>query len=126
MSIANFFQQFIVFSYCNGIWVNRNSLTAFLEKSKSDLSIAESFQAILDSDVEETARKCPKCNNRFLIACYVEDTELDFCTYCKGLFFDEGELESVFNIKNEPSDIAQCGTIENVYWSIIRGLGIGK
>ena len=111
---------------CSGIWVNRASFAGLLQKTESDLSIAESFEAMLDTDAEESMRHCPACNNRRLLACYIEDTELDFCTRCKGLFFDEGELESVFGIEDEIREADQCNPKDSVLWAIIRGLGFDK
>ena len=53
------------------------------------------LDSILDLDYRESRRQCPRCAPRPLKVVVIEDTELDFCSRCKGLFFDPGELDHV-------------------------------
>lgn len=39
---------------------------------------------------------CPHCKTEVLIALEYDRVELDYCTECKGLWFDAGELELLF------------------------------
>ena len=37
--------------------------------------------------------KCPHCIDEELIAIETEQVEVDYCTECKGIWLDSGELE---------------------------------
>jgi len=81
---------------CSGTWICGQSLHRLLAASEDADSIAETLDSIHDLDFHESRRKCPRCSGRHLKAVVVESTELDFCSSCKGLFFDPGELDRVF------------------------------
>jgi Zn-finger nucleic acid-binding protein len=69
-------------------------------------------------DFRASRRKCPSCSGRHLKAVVVENTELDFCASCKGLFFDPGELERVF-----PGILGQAKAANNArnFWHSLLG-----
>jgi Zn-finger nucleic acid-binding protein len=81
---------------CSGTWIRGRVLHEMLEKDDDSSGIAETLDSIQDLEYEPSRRFCPKCDGRRLKAVIIEDTELDFCASCKGLFFDPGELEQVF------------------------------
>ena len=81
---------------CGGTWIRGNALHAMLARSSAPAGIEETLDSILDLEFRESRRRCPSCNGRHLKAVIIEDTELDFCAKCKGLFFDPGELQRVF------------------------------
>ena len=37
--------------------------------------------------------KCPHCETEILIALEFDEVEVDYCTQCKGVWLDSGELE---------------------------------
>jgi hypothetical protein len=39
--------------------------------------------------------KCPKCGHD-LVECDLEGVNVDQCGFCEGVFFDAGELDSLF------------------------------
>jgi Zn-finger nucleic acid-binding protein len=81
---------------CSGTWIHGQSLHRLLAASEDADSITETLDSIHHLDFRASRRKCPSCRGRHLKAVVVENTELDFCANCKGLFFDPGELERVF------------------------------
>jgi Zn-finger nucleic acid-binding protein len=66
-----------------------------LEKSNDSEGIEQILDSILNLDYRESRRQCPVCAGRYLKVVFIEATELDFCSSCKGIFFDPGELERV-------------------------------
>lgn len=44
--------------------------------------------------------KCPKCGHD-LAEEDLEGVKVDRCTFCEGVFFDAGELESIFTKRDE-------------------------
>ena len=81
---------------CGGTWIQGRALHAMLARSNDPAGIEETLDSILDLEFRQSRRRCPSCSGRYLKAVMVEDTELDFCANCKGLFFDPGELQRVF------------------------------
>ena len=45
--------------------------------------------------------KCPKCRTETLRALVVDDTEVDRCRTCDGIWFDPGELGSLLDSNEE-------------------------
>jgi len=80
---------------CSGTWISGRSLHAMLAKSNDSASIEQILNSILDLDYRQSRRQCPACAGRYLKVVVIEATELDFCSSCKGVFFDPGELERV-------------------------------
>jgi Zn-finger nucleic acid-binding protein len=81
---------------CSGTWIRGRILHEMLERDEDSTVIAETLDSIQELEYEPSRRRCPKCVGRQLKAVIIEDTELDFCPSCKGLFFDPGEIERVF------------------------------
>ena len=82
--------------HCSGTWISGASLTAFFARYEGADDIVEAFDGILDLEFRASRRKCPSCSGKHLKAVVIDDTELDYCVSCKGLFFDKGELETLF------------------------------
>ena len=80
---------------CGGTWIGGRSLHGMLASNNDSSSIEQVLDSILDLDFRESKRQCPRCRPRHLKVVVIEDTELDFCSRCKGLFFDPGELDRV-------------------------------
>lgn len=45
--------------------------------------------------------KCPKCRTASLRSLVVDDTEVDRCSTCDGIWFDPGELGSLLDSNEE-------------------------
>ena len=81
---------------CNGTWIGGAALARLFERDQDAPHIEEALEAILGVDYRSSRRHCPQCRGRFLKAVLIDDVELDYCIACKGLYFDQGELEQVF------------------------------
>lgn len=55
---------------------------------------AKQGQAALDKLRAEHWLKCPKCGHDMQVATF-EDIEVENCTFCKGVFFDRDEIETL-------------------------------
>ena len=80
---------------CSGSWITGRSLHEMLSRNSDSAGVERVFKSILDLDYRESRRKCPSCAQRNLKIVVIDHTELDFCSSCKGVFFDPGEIESV-------------------------------
>ena len=81
---------------CGGTWISGQALHSLIAKTGDPTGIERTLDQILTLDYRASQRRCPKCYHRYLKVVVIEDTELDFCASCKGLFFDPGELDRVF------------------------------
>lgn len=85
---------------CQGIWFDADELRRTKDKSDPDLKWMD-FEIWKHEDrfqVSEKARKCPKCSV-VLAAVTYDDTgvEVDFCSDCRGVWLDAGELENIID-----------------------------
>ena len=80
---------------CSGTWITGRSLHEMLARSSDSAGMERIFRKILDLNYRESRRQCPTCAGRNLKVVVIDHTELDFCSSCKGVFFDPGEIESV-------------------------------
>ena len=106
---------------CNGNWIGGAALAALFARDHSAPRIEEALEAILDLEFHDGRRHCPRCRNKYMKAMMVDGIELDYCVACKGLYFDQGELEQVF-----PSTFravrAKTGSKDNrlrQFWAVI-------
>ena len=81
---------------CGGTWIRGQALHSLIAKTGDPTGIERTLDQILTLDYRTSQRRCPSCRHRFLKVVVIENTELDFCGSCKGLFFDPGELARVF------------------------------
>ena len=81
---------------CNGAWISDTSLHKLFAREEDTPHIEEALETILSLDFRDGKLPCPTCRGRRLQTLEVEGVELDYCSGCKGLFFDPGELERVF------------------------------
>jgi Zn-finger nucleic acid-binding protein len=106
---------------CNGIWIGGAALARLLERDRDAPHIEEALEAILGVDYRSSRRQCPACRGRHLKAVLVDDVELDYCVACKGLYFDQGELEQVLpGTFGEPGSTARSprGSTSR-FWAVI-------
>lgn len=86
----------IACSACAGTWIDAGSLHRLFTGEKDAVDLVHALEAIFELDFSESRRNCPRCAGRRLKAVEIENTELDYCLACKGLFFDKGELRRVY------------------------------
>ena len=65
----------------------------------------KALQAKLDAEELERLReahwlKCPKCGHDMEVT-QLEGIEIDRCTFCEGVYFDRGELETIL-LREQP------------------------
>lgn len=114
---------------CAGTWISGDSLHKLFAIEQNAQDLEQKFEALFDLDFAEGKRQCPHCVNCKLKAVNIEGTEIDFCPQCKGLFFDEGELEKVYSTDNAISvkNIAKIHiSASEAIWSALTGLFGGK
>ena len=106
---------------CSGIWIGGAALARLFERDRDAPHIEEALEAILGVDYRSSRRQCPACRGRHLKAVLVDDVELDYCVACKGLYFDQGELEQVLpGTFGEPGSTARSprGSTSR-FWAVI-------
>ena len=54
---------------------------------------------------------CPACKNSMVIL-ELNQVEIDFCTACKGIWFDNGELELMFS-EDDQKEIAKSFSVKD-------------
>lgn len=116
-------------SQCNGTWIGGFALARLFERDRDAPHIEEALEAMLDVNYRDSRRQCPACRSRYLKAVLIDDVELDYCVACKGLYFDQGELEQVF-----PGAFGKPGTASesspgsaSQFWAVIsKFLGGGN
>jgi Zn-finger nucleic acid-binding protein len=106
---------------CNGNWIGAAALATLFARDRDAPRIEEALEAIFDLDFHDSRRLCPGCRGRRLKAIMVDGIELDYCTACKGLYFDQGELEQVFPStlgKAAARDDSATDTLRQ-FWAVI-------
>ncbi len=105
---------------CNGNWIGGAALARLFERDQDAPHIEEAMEAILGVDYRSSRRPCPACRGRHLKALLIDDVELDYCVACKGLYFDQGELEQVFPGVGMPGTAAASRpAASNQFWAVI-------
>ena len=90
---------------CNGIWLDGGELDA-LETGRRRPPEALSADERLET-LEERSRDvavfglCPRCQ-RQLVATALRGVEVDQCSACGGIYFDQGELPAVLRSRTGP------------------------
>lgn len=79
---------------CRGVWVPYRSL-AHLAKMEP---VGQSLNNILGLGMSapKAARECPSCHAEPLRRVDIKEVAVDLCTACRGIFFDEEEIEKTF------------------------------
>jgi len=84
-------------SKCSGVLLTENFLSTLILKSEFSV---ESLMSSFESNVSGSSScNCPVCNRQMKSTKY-EETELDYCNYCKSVWFDFNELASTFTSHN--------------------------
>ena len=86
-------------------WFRENE-KVLLENARIAREKRERERAALEAEADRDARqqqhfmKCPKCGHD-LVEEDLEGVSIDRCSFCEGVFFDAGELESLFARRDE-------------------------
>lgn len=91
-------------SGCQGIWLDADELRQIKDGTNKDLNWVD-FDLWKHSDrfrVNSNRMKCPTCTTA-LVAIDYDDTgvEVDFCTQCRGVWLDGGELDKIISRLSE-------------------------
>ena len=81
--------------HCHGVWLDAGELELLLESSAKKDELLASFKEQKDGKRD---RKCPICT-KAMNKIFVRDEEvtLDRCPKHHGIWFDQGELQTVLN-----------------------------
>jgi hypothetical protein len=90
---------------CGGIWLDSGELE-MMEKGAGHEKAVLMHQARKEllHDAERLVNLvgfCPKCETTKLHQVKKRGVELDVCSHCGGMYFDEGELEQMIEGKQE-------------------------
>ncbi len=81
---------------CAGIWVSGESSHQIILREPDAPAVERALESMFNLEFDESMRRCPSCVDKRLKTVFIENTELDFCVSCKGLYFDRGELDRVY------------------------------
>lgn len=77
---------------CGGRWVDGDVLHQHCSSLLSD-GKDKTYQYFMQLRVNITDINCPSCEQQKLSLVVVNNTEMEFCTNCHGVYFDPGEME---------------------------------
>ena len=90
---------------CNGVWLDEGELQALedgmqkaedvIRKEKRTEVLAERRRGV------EVVGQCPKCQSDGVKERRMDDVLVDYCTNCRGLFFDHGELQRILENRKQ-------------------------
>lgn len=84
---------------CGGLWIDVDAMSTAAGKPMSLWSVVE---AELKHDARDTDMPCPSCSDRTLQATDFQGAELDWCSACRGVFLDPGEMKAVAKSHHRP------------------------
>jgi Zn-finger nucleic acid-binding protein len=93
---------------CGGLWLDAGELEALERKEVKERGelIRQARQELVEEaqQILKVRGLCPKCQVERLKLIVKRGVQLDYCPRCKGLYFDDGELERVMKAaKDEPA-----------------------
>ncbi|MDH4035017.1 MAG: zf-TFIIB domain-containing protein [candidate division Zixibacteria bacterium] len=99
---------------CSGTWLE-------LAEIKSQLDKSTQLWAVLEKGGVATGLPCPTCRYQHLSRAKYGNSEIDWCSACKGMFFDPGELEQIDHLYNEvtrPTRREPSGPVLIWWWTV--------
>lgn len=107
--------------YCCGIWVPERSMAVLLKREGESISPQHLILSV--NIVRDSTRQCAVCPNQKLKVLKSHGVELDICTKCYGLFFDQDEINQFFPNSHDPqlssSGMGKYVAGEGLFWLII-------
>jgi Zn-finger nucleic acid-binding protein len=87
---------------CNAIWLDRGELES-IDRRREGADPGHARQARAEAAQErdrpiEVHGLCPRCQARLELS-FMGAVELDRCGRCGGIFFDEGELQTILRLR---------------------------
>jgi Zn-finger nucleic acid-binding protein len=109
---------------CGGLWLDAGELEAMERKEAQERGelIRQARQELTEESrqVLKVVDLCPKCQVVKLKQIVKRGVQLDYCPNCKGLFFDDRELERVLAAAK---DETSAGFLKSVLALFRRGGG---
>ncbi len=84
---------------CDGVWLDHGELD-MLKKGEKKINSELLKDLYQEVEIESQASRsktglCPKCDSNNFALKLVHGVEIDYCSDCKGAFFDWGEIEEI-------------------------------
>jgi len=81
--------------FCGGVWFDGGEIVELIKKGKVPKRILKPI-ALTDETrvVREGERNCPRCGRKLEVVNH-RGVKVDYCTVCRGMWFDRGELMEV-------------------------------
>lgn len=83
---------------CDGIWIDTRLIEHRVVDSTSRQSLGETIDRIVKRGRSVSAVECPRCELPLHVRVHKE-LEVDWCTTCRGIYLDAGELEKVQRLR---------------------------
>lgn len=58
---------------------------------------------------------CPVCKDEVMIILELDEIEVDYCGFCKGVWLDEGELEEIINLGTAADNNRILHLLRNIF-----------
>ena len=88
---------------CQSFWLDGGEFEQALKGEKFDVEKAfhdAKSETKTEGKLRQSVYFCPKCRTGSIKAVTRNGVKLDQCDLCSGLWFDEGELESLFKAES--------------------------
>ncbi len=81
--------------FCGGVWFDGGEIVELIKKGKVPKRVLKPI-ALTDETrvVQEGERNCPRCGRKLEVVNH-RGVKVDYCTVCRGMWFDRGELMEV-------------------------------
>lgn len=87
--------------YCSGTWIDYKTLCTIVSVH-SDNEDQGPYKSIEPKKLANPGKLiCPSCEGTRLHAFKFGEFELDICKKCRGIFFDDGEIEELIGLPPE-------------------------
>ena len=97
--------------YCQGHWVEFEILQKVVDQFVPGQNIPSIGESTEPGSPAPGTRICPSCSGLKLYSVKANDLEIDICKSCRGLFFDDGELERITGELPEKSGMPLIGWV---------------
>jgi len=101
---------------CSGTWLE-------LAEIKSQLDKSTQLWAVLEKGGVATGLPCPTCRYQHLSRAKYGNSEIDWCSACKGMFFDPGELEQIRSSVQRSHSADASGAVGTGADLVVDGVG---
>jgi Zn-finger nucleic acid-binding protein len=97
---------------CGGLWLDHGEIERLSRKMASDVDrlrrVLAGIVAGPPAVPSEVQGSCPACQSQSVKEVALGSIHIDFCTRCKGLFLDRGEIDAaIAAVKDTKMTVAQ-------------------